>query len=1297
MKLENLFFKYFFPPFLISMILSLLVLLICLGTFTFDKYDKRLRKKVIDLERNYSKIIMNSANILILNFFMKYQADLNEQIIYYQNKAKEILISEEEEELNTKFLECLITFDTSICDYETEELKNAFWLLDSFINEDYLDWYTEVKQQLIAYSHIIQNLNAIYESKFPNILAYFFYFEETELYISYPILDGCLSNYVYFMTYPYTESEGCNDDEGKPYDVFKIKCERYFKNIIKAKDDVFDKNNLSQNKTIFITNFYNSDEYNYIFEQREFTMCIEFDDPITEGKGYACADAFYTDLVKILEDLNLKIPGFFFISNVGFSNLLYYPQGNSTPKTSTEQIYNWDVDYILSEKAFFRDNTDIILTSNYIDYINKSFFDEFYEDGESPVNQKFYVNEEEFKYAMYPIIFENLNGKSEHVMSIIYIYNDQLFLDKLDDYSNLKIIMIISEIIIFIVFCCGLLYIIKLTFDTLTKYIVIPIKNVNYMMKGINIGGKDRLKYLEFLEDQNEKILEQLENSFFNELKDNKKENKNINETKSDSINKNNNEDDFIDIDKLINEENEQNEDKNNISDAIKKYDEETDYIEKEINFYDFDEQLLQYRSFEIVHLVKSLMELKEAKNFTSKNREVKNIINYVYSEKVFSNFHNKEGSIICQSNIGNLQSQLLKYDKAIYHLALSLEDSQLKKYLNQNLTDEFDEDDSLLNKISIYFNKKKKILKDNILAEKQMNNSKNNFSQQKIGILINIRYCRLIHAYYKFFKNLKKMQVLKDEKMTGQFMNNEFHTLNYYHKVLIQFIYLSYVKNDLIKIGESINDYIEFLIKFKFKTTLEDKHFLKINNRNNHKFKSKQEFKKKIFNKIVSWFNLFDDYILFVKDNSSLGDTKSIINDYSHSLNTENLEFNLKSQTAFMFKVNIQKNTFLKGKFCFYCKNYNDALFYFINAAKKNSIVIDGLIKKKSLKYIYKLLNKMKKKYEKLGLKNLNIEKELQNNNNYKIKIYYKIFKIGRKNENYMATINDGYAQTFGEELKIINEKIIQDISEFNSKQERDIIILIDFNIYTVKEGNISNKKDIIESFIEETLLIMNNYLSSSDRLGVIIYMNDFEIICPLIYINEIESENFSRDLNNYKNKVFDKENEKENSGIFFDKFNENSEFNLEINNDRINSKENSSEVLDDNEEEEINYEKIKGFVKTINYIQDYLEKKEGIKNEKYIIIFSDIVNIHKNEDKQIEKIFDDLIGDNYTILLLIGKNKELNEKNESKIIEELILDKFGEKSEIIFYDNMKKIKTILSNNKVIKEEIIYPNEIYK
>ena len=103
---------------------------------------------------------------------------------------------------------------------------------------------------------------------------------------------------------------------------------------------------------------------------------------------------------------------FFFISNVGFKNLLYFPQISRISKSSTEQIFNWDVDYILSDKAFFRDNIDIILTSNYIENINNNIIDEFYEDGKSPINQKFYIDEEEFKYSMYTIIFENLYGKN---------------------------------------------------------------------------------------------------------------------------------------------------------------------------------------------------------------------------------------------------------------------------------------------------------------------------------------------------------------------------------------------------------------------------------------------------------------------------------------------------------------------------------------------------------------------------------------------------------------------------------------------------------------------------------------------------------------------------------------------------------------------------------------------------------------------------------------------------------------------------------------------------------------------
>ena len=98
--------------------------------------------------------------------------------------------------------------------------------------------------------------------------------------------------------------------------------------------------------------------------------------------------------------------------------------------------------------------------------------------------------------------------------------------------------------------------------------------------------------------------------------------------------------------------------------------------------------------------------------------------------------------------------------------------------------------------------------------------------------------------------------------------MNTKFHTINYYHKILIQYIFLSYVKNDLVKIGESILDYLEFLIQFKFKTSSEDKYFLKIKYIDNPEFKAKQKQKKKIFDKIINWFNVFDDYISYVKDN---------------------------------------------------------------------------------------------------------------------------------------------------------------------------------------------------------------------------------------------------------------------------------------------------------------------------------------------------------------------------------------------------------------------------------------------
>ena len=61
------------------------------------------------------------------------------------------------------------------------------------------------------------------------------------------------------------------------------------------------------------------------------------------------------------------------------------------------------------------------------------------------------------------------------------------------------------------------------------------------------------------------------------------------------------------------------------------------------------------------------------------------------------------------------------------------------------------------------------------------------------------------------------------------------------------------------------------------------------------------------------------------------------------------------------------------------------------------------------------------------------------------------------------------------------------------------------------------------------------------------------------------------------------------------------------------------------------------------------------------------------------------------------INNNNNNNFINNDNLFEELILSKFGNKSEIIDFENIKKLKSLLSNNNVIKEDIIYPNEIYK
>ena len=176
MKLENKFFNSFFFPFLISVILSTLVLIIFLVIF------KTNNNGIISLRKKYSQITIKSANVLLSTTFQKVQSSLNEHILYYQKIANKLLESNEYRELNDTQMKCSLTTDIMQCFYYYEESEYlALWSLDKETTEYDLDNNINAKNQLIAFSKIIPNIQANLETIGSLTYGFTFYFENNEL------------------------------------------------------------------------------------------------------------------------------------------------------------------------------------------------------------------------------------------------------------------------------------------------------------------------------------------------------------------------------------------------------------------------------------------------------------------------------------------------------------------------------------------------------------------------------------------------------------------------------------------------------------------------------------------------------------------------------------------------------------------------------------------------------------------------------------------------------------------------------------------------------------------------------------------------------------------------------------------------------------------------------------------------------------------------------------------------------------------------------------------------------------
>ena len=263
MKLEDQFFHSFFYPFIAGVALSAIMVILSSILFTNNYIDKGTGDNLIDIEKKYSKSNLYSVNIIISTQLLKIQADLNEIINYYRNLAgvikQNVSLVYKIDDKNFKSFVDLFN-NNSIIEENRENLSyQGCWFLDSEKNLEKLikDNNTEILGQLKAFSTMLPNLFATFASTNATATTFYFYFNKTELYTSFPLEHDVKTKFIN-KTMNFSENPvWCTNDEGEVYSTYKLKCRDFYTNMKKAKSNIFDFNyNPEINRTIFVSEFY---------------------------------------------------------------------------------------------------------------------------------------------------------------------------------------------------------------------------------------------------------------------------------------------------------------------------------------------------------------------------------------------------------------------------------------------------------------------------------------------------------------------------------------------------------------------------------------------------------------------------------------------------------------------------------------------------------------------------------------------------------------------------------------------------------------------------------------------------------------------------------------------------------------------------------------------------------------------------------------------------------------------------------------------------------------------------------
>jgi len=637
-KLQNKFLKEFIIPLFCGILISILLTGIILVTYTgYLSTDPTLMEIIKEKELNISLPYLLTARNFIYRHYQESINSVNSIYDYYKflknnttlnfDKAfmKKFIQNYSYENLYMKdnYINIINTITQNKNDLDNY-LNFASWFIGPGQNN--LDTLTDLQLKHLYISvNMIPILRANFEITKKNpktgIILSYIAFLKSNLFFRYPLSSGQELDYnPYNGTSTWNNPDYCRNSTGQIPDYYYFRCRDWYGQVMMMKES------LGFPITITIPYKFN------IGGELGISVCINFLDMFEASpKDYEddiviCLDVSNNFITSQLNQFNQNIYGYYFISRIQSDFPIYYPNQDAYPSYLTITRYEFDLN-----TTFYLNELDeyAIAANEFKKYISEAEIKNYnYDSMESYALRKSIKNitgsyrkwNSETSYTIYPISFyiDPLKPRNKtHFMSLIYIYENDFSATMLSRFQKNLTWRIVLQVILFFTMGAILLLIGWNLLIGIAISIVRPIKNLKNLLLGLNTKAKQ----FEIVENVNLKEPE-------------------------------------VDYDFLISEDDNENDD-----------DEKKD---------DENDELLDLRSKEIQDLLDKLLRLKNVINFTTNpiTEDNETVLSLIYSKYTFVDVQNDKGRLVCDSNLGNINLKLEKYDKAIFHLLESIQNN---------------------------------------------------------------------------------------------------------------------------------------------------------------------------------------------------------------------------------------------------------------------------------------------------------------------------------------------------------------------------------------------------------------------------------------------------------------------------------------------------------------------------------------------------------------------------------------------------------------------------------------------